>query len=109
MRKEFHIMNIQELDIDDILYPNELRKTKKPPKKLYVLGNANILNNQCLSIVGSRCCTDYGAEIARTFASKIAQRGITIVSGMAKGIDSEAHLGAIEAGGKTIAVLRFWI
>ncbi len=98
-------MEIKEISIENELYPSKLREIKRPPKKLYVLGDETILNMESLSIIGSRCCTDYGAEKAEYFAMKLAQTGVAIVSGMAKGIDSRAHLGAIKAGGKTIAVL----
>lgn len=98
-------MNIKEIDIDSKLYPQKLLQIVNPPKKLFVLGDETLLNNQSISIIGSRCCTTYGAEVARTFTNKLAINGFTIVSGMAKGIDSQAHLGAIEVGGKTIAVL----
>lgn len=98
-------MEIKRLDFENDYYPNQLRKIINPPKVLYVLGDETILNNQCLSIIGSRNCTEYGAEMATYFARELAKIGITIVSGMAKGIDSCAHLGAIESQGKTIAVL----
>ena len=98
-------MKVKEIEIQNKWYPKQLRKINNPPKKLYVLGNHEILNTDSLSIIGSRCCTSYGADMAREFARKLAKKGITIVSGMAKGIDSNAHLGAIEANGRTIAVL----
>ncbi len=98
-------MKVKEIDFENEFYPDKLREIDKPPQKLYVLGDETILNNQCLSIVGSRNCTEYGAEMARNFAKEFAEIGITIVSGMARGIDSQAHLGAIEGNGKTIAVL----
>lgn len=98
-------MKIKEINIENKLYPNQLRNIKKPPQKLYLLGDEIILNKDSLSIIGSRCCTEYGAKIARKYAREIAQNGVAIVSGMAKGIDSYAHLGAIEGAGKTIAVL----
>lgn len=98
-------MKIKEINIENKLYPNQLRNIKKPPQKLYLLGDETILNKDSLSIIGSRCCTEYGAKIARKYAREIAQNGVAIVSGMAKGIDSYAHLGAIEGAGKTIAVL----
>lgn len=98
-------MDVKEINYEDEFYPNSLRNIDNPPLKLYVLGDETILNNQCLSIVGSRNCTEYGAEMALNFAKELAHMGITIVSGMARGIDSQAHIGAIEARGKTIAVL----
>lgn len=98
-------MEVKEIYFDDELYPESLREIDNPPSKLYVLGDEKILNNQCLSIVGSRNCTEYGAEMAKKFAFELAKIGITVVSGMARGIDSHAHLGAIEGNGKTIAVL----
>lgn len=98
-------MEVKIIDIENELYPEKLRNIENPPQKLYVLGDEGILNNQSLSIIGSRNCTEYGSEIARNFSRKLAQSGITIVSGMARGIDSYAHLGAIEGNGKTIAVL----
>ena len=98
-------LNMKIISIENELYPEQLKHIKRPPQILYVLGNEKILNNKSLSIIGSRNATNYGREIARKFAKNIAKQGINIVSGMAKGIDSEAHLGAIEARGNTIAVL----
>ena len=98
-------MSIKELEYENKLYPDALRKIKSPPKKLYVLGNETILNNESIAIVGSRNCTEYGVRMAKEFARDLAQNGVTIVSGMAEGIDSAAHIGAIEVQGKTIAVL----
>ena len=98
-------MEIEEINIENKLYPMRLREIKNPPQKLYVIGDTKILNNESISIIGSRCCTPYGAETAKRFAKELAQNEITIVSGMAKGIDTESHLGAIEAEGKTIAIL----
>lgn len=98
-------MEIKEINIENEIYPVRLREIKNPPKKLYLLGDEKILNSESISIIGSRECSDYGAEIARNFAKSLAQNEFTITSGMAKGIDSNAHLGAIEGKGKTIAVL----
>lgn len=67
-------MKYNVLNIDNNLYPNQLRGIKNPPSRLYVLGNEKILNNECLSIIGSRSCTDNGAEIAREFAKKLAMK-----------------------------------
>lgn len=98
-------MEIKEIKYENTLYPETLRTIKNPPQKLYVLGDEQILNNECVSIVGSRNCTEYGKKIAKKFANELAINGVTIVSGMAKGIDSVAHIGAMEVQGKTIAVL----
>lgn len=98
-------MRIKEIKIADELYPEQLRYIKNPPNKLYVLGNEKILNKKSLSIVGSRNASEYGKIMARKFASQVAMQDINIVSGMARGIDSEAHLGALEVKGKTVAVL----
>lgn len=98
-------MNIKEIDMNSKLYPQKLLEIENPPKKLFVLGDETLLNNRSISVIGSRCCTTYGVNVAKTFTNMLALNGLTIVSGMAKGIDSQAHLGAIEVGGKTIAVL----
>ena len=98
-------MKIEEIDIKDEEYPENLRNIKDTPAKLYVLGNKDILNCKGIAIVGSRDCTNEGRQNARMFAVNIAKEGFTIISGMAKGIDAEAHKGALEVNGKTIAVL----
>jgi len=81
-----------------------LRQISDMPIGFYSLGDCDF-NAPCVSIVGSRNCTAYGQIVARKFAMAFTRAGITVVSGMARGIDSAAHFGAIEAGGKTIAVL----
>ncbi len=68
------------------------------------MGDVTSLSGKCLAIVGTRTATDYGKRIARELAKGLAQCGITIVSGLAEGIDTEAHIGALEAAGKTVAV-----
>ncbi|SHJ96304.1 DNA-processing protein DprA [Paramaledivibacter caminithermalis] len=89
----------------DILYPERLKNIEKPPRILYVKGN--IIQEDCnaIAIIGSRRCTSYGKNIAYRFAKEMAGYGITIISGMAYGIDSAAHRGALDGGGRTIAVL----
>ena len=67
-------MEIKIISIDDKTYPNRLRKIENPPKILYAIGNERLLNNECLSIVGSRNCTERGAQIARNFARQLAQK-----------------------------------
>ena len=67
-------MKYKILDINNKFYPKKLRSITNPPQKLYVLGNETILNNECLSIIGSRICTENGANIARNFARKLAKK-----------------------------------
>lgn len=98
-------MKVEEIDIENSEYPEKLRKTKNAPKKLYILGNKKLLNTEAIAIVGSRDCTEEGKRNARMFSANIANAGFTVVSGMAKGIDREAHIGALEVCGNTIAVL----
>lgn len=96
-------MNI--LKITDTKYPKRLLDIKNPPKQLYVKGNVELLNNDSLAIVGSRKCTSYGIKYAKEFASKISKNNITIVSGLAIGIDAVAHDFSKNFKGKTIAVV----
>lgn len=75
------------------------------PKKLYVLGNIENLNRKSITIVGARECSNYGKKVATELSYKNAKKGYVIVSGLAKGIDKYAHIGALKAKGRTIAVL----
>lgn len=97
--------DIKIVTIYDKEYPNKLKCIYDAPVTLYVKGNKDILNNNSISIVGCRNCSDYGKEVSRKFAYDLAKKNITIISGMAKGIDSNAHIGCLQAKGKTIAVL----
>lgn len=97
--------NIKIIEITNKKYPKRLLKINNAPKKLYAIGNIDILNKDSLAIVGSRDCTEYGAKYARKFAEQISQKNMCIVSGMALGIDTEAHIGALKGLGNTIAVL----
>lgn len=90
---------------DDKDYPNKLLKIKDAPDQLYVLGDVSLLNKKSLAIIGSRDCTEYGYRQAIRFSKEVAQQDICIVSGMAIGIDSAAHIGAKSECGKTVAVL----
>lgn len=90
---------------EDKEYPEKLLKIKDPPEQLYVLGDESLLNKKSIAIIGSRDCTMYGYEQAKKFAKEISKENICIVSGMAIGIDSAAHIGAKSEIGKTIAVL----
>ena len=98
--------------IDDD-YPEDLKKIYKPPFILFYYGNYDLLRLPRLAVVGSRKCTEYGKKAAKYFAYNLSMNGINIVSGLAKGIDSYAHIGSLCAKaqedkgklGKTIAVL----
>lgn len=90
---------------DDKFYPKKLLKIKDSPEQLYVLGDLSLLNKKSLAIIGSRDCTEYGYKQAIRFSKEIAEQDICIVSGMAIGIDSAAHIGAKSELGKTVAVL----
>ncbi len=93
------------IKIGDENYPKNLLNIHEPPQRLYVLGNENILNNFSLAIVGTRIPTLYGIKITKSLSYGLAKQGITVVSGMAKGIDTSAHIGTLMAKGRTIAVL----
>lgn len=86
-------------------YPELLRSIFDPPAMLFVRGEFQPQDDQSVAIVGSRTCTRYGRQIAERLAIGLVERGMTIVSGVARGIDSVAHLGSIKAGGRTIGVL----
>ena len=90
---------------EDDNYPLFLKEIYDPPPLLYFMGDINVTKSFCLAIVGSRRNTLYGKEIAYKFASILSDYGVTIVSGMARGIDTWAHKGVIDRGGKTAAVL----
>ena len=96
--------NIRMIIETDDAYPRLLREIPTAPYILYMKGEID-LNAPMVSIVGSRKHTSYGSQAAYAFAKGLAKAGITVVSGMAYGIDSIAHRGALDGGGKTIAVL----
>jgi len=110
-RAEAEIHTVRKLDadillLDDGVYPAALREIFDPPIVIYVKGAWSIcLDQPCVGIVGSRKCSSYGQNAALMLARDLAQRGVTIVSGFARGIDASAHRGALEAGGRTVAVL----
>lgn len=90
----------------DSIYPESLKSMKKPPIILYYMGHLPNLNNRvCISVVGTRKMTEYGMRSCYKLAYELASAGVVVVSGMALGIDSVAHAGAIGARGTTIAVL----
>jgi DNA processing protein len=88
-------------------YPPLLAAIHDPPRRLYLRGEGSLemLSRPATAIVGTRSCSAYGAQVARRLGRELAEAGVTVVSGLARGIDSEAHRGALEAGGPTVAVL----
>jgi DNA processing protein len=89
----------------DPRYPSNLRQIPDPPLVLFYKGSLQEEDSRSIAIVGSRKATPYGREFAKNLAFQLAQAGLTIVSGLARGIDTEAHVGALEAGGRTFGVL----
>ena len=96
---------IQEITQENKLYPKRLLEIKQAPKKLYVEGNASLLNKNSIAIIGARRCSKYGAKYTAKFAKELARADICIVSGLANGVDSIAHTYSKSEIGKTIAVL----
>ncbi|NQU95878.1 MAG: DNA-protecting protein DprA [Candidatus Omnitrophica bacterium] len=98
-------MQINRISISDNEYPAGLRNIFIPPEELFVNGEILPRDDNAIAIVGTRRATRYGLEEAKKLSYDLALKGITIVSGMASGIDTAAHKGALAAGGRTIAVL----
>ena len=97
--------NIDIININDENYPKILKEIYDPPISLYIKGNKNILNNTSVAIIGCRQASQYGIKVAKYFGYNLAKNEVNVVSGLAKGIDSYAHIGSICANGKTIAVI----
>src|SRR5580698_4245235 len=89
---------------EDDAYPERLREISGPPAVLWILGDVSLLARPGIAVVGTRQPSPYGAGMAELLARDLANRRIVILSGMARGVDTAAHKGAIEAGGKTVAV-----
>ena len=89
----------------DPRYPRRLLDLRAPPDPLWIDGDHTTLAVRAVSIVGTRRMTPYGARVARELAAACAEAGIVVISGLAQGIDSAAHQGALDAGGPTVAVL----
>ena len=89
----------------DADYPPNLRQIADPPPFLFVRGTAQLGDPTCIAIVGARAASDIGRRMAQRLGLELAAKGFTVVSGLARGIDGEAHQGALDAHGKTLAVL----
>ena len=100
-----HKYGCQVVTLYDAAYPSHLKQIDTPPFVLYVRGELMQEDALSVSLVGSRNAKDYGRKVSYRLSYQLAQRGLTVVSGFAKGIDTSAHRGAVEAGGRTIAVM----
>ena len=89
----------------DADYPPNLRQIADPPPFLFVRGTATLTDNTCIAIVGARAASDIGRRMAQRLGLELAAKGFTVVSGLARGIDGEAHQGALDAHGRTLAIL----
>jgi DNA processing protein len=93
------------ITLEDPGYPVRLAEIYDPPLALFIRGELHQEDDTCVAVVGTRRATPYGIRMAETFGRELGSHGVTVVSGMALGIDTAAHRGAIEGGGRTIAVL----
>jgi DNA processing protein len=98
-------LGIAIVGVDEPGYPVLLARTYDPPPILYVRGRLKAEDEPAVAVVGARACTASGRALARSMAADLASWGVTIVSGLARGIDTAAHEGALDAGGRTVAVL----
>lgn len=96
---------ITALTIEDAAYPAALREIADPPPVLFLRGQLVAADDWAVAIVGTRRATAYGRQVAEALATTLAEAGVTVVSGLARGIDACAHRAALAAGGRTIAVL----
>ena len=98
-------MDLTSLPRSSKLYPRLLAELHDPPAQLYVRGDVAVLSGPAVAIVGARSCSAYGAQVARSVAGELAAAGLVVVSGLARGIDAEAHRGTLAVSGRTVAVL----
>jgi DNA processing protein len=103
--KKLSELNISVVTLLDEKYPVRIKEIDNPPIALFLKGNIKLLDTLSISIVGSRKASKYGLTLSERIAADLAELGITIVSGMALGIDGAAHNGALNVNGKTVAVL----
>jgi DNA processing protein len=97
--------SVQTVARRDRRFPSLLRELHDPPSTLYVRGDVAALAVPGVAVVGARSCSAYGAQVARSVARDLATARVVVVSGLARGVDGEAHRGALEGGGQTVAVL----
>lgn len=102
--KRVETLDLQVVDVEDARYPKALREIYDPPLVLYVKGSLEALARAGVALVGSRHTSHYGMETARKLGYQLGYAGLTVISGLARGIDTAAHQGALAAKGKTAAV-----
>ena len=105
LTEQLRSKDISFLTWEDEAYPRYLKEIAQPPPVLYYKGTITVQDDLAVAIVGTRNVTSYGKQITQDTAAYLAQSGVTVVSGLARGVDGLAHQAAIEAGGRTIAVL----
>lgn len=108
LTKELNIIKNENLSFitpSDELYPQKFKNLNDAPLVLYAKGDINLLATRCITIVGTRHPSAYGKKMSKLFASSLCRHGLTVVSGLATGIDTYAHRFTLDEGGKTIAVL----
>ena len=106
-RSRLASLGVRWLARGDREFPPLLRSIHDPPVGLFVRGGGSpeLLAAPCVAVVGARGCTSYGAQVARSLGRELSAAGLVVVSGLARGVDGEAHRGVLEAGGATVAVL----
>ncbi len=107
LRERLAAAGLRWLGKSDAGFPSALAAIFDPPIGLFLRGNGQpeLFEEPAVAIVGARACSSYGAHVARMFGRELAAAGLVVVSGMARGVDGEAHRGALEADGRTVAVL----
>ncbi len=103
--RQVESLRTQSVTLCDTSYSPLLREIIDPPPSMQFLGDIHLLSSPAVAIVGSRRASEYAMNVAHRLARELAEEGVTIVSGLARGIDTAAHRGALAGGGKTIAVL----
>ena len=97
-------LGIYPISSNDPRYPGMLACIQDPPPVLWVKGALDCLDSPCVAVIGSRAASPYALQIGRRLAAELADRGIVVVSGLARGVDSAGHAGCLQAGGRTVAV-----
>lgn len=108
LSKYIEYMEKQQINIITVKnkeYPEKLKRIEDHPMYIYTRGNIELLNKKSIAIVGSRNCTNYGRKISQMMANELVKNDFVIVSGLAKGIDTFSHIGALKNRASTIAVL----